>query len=120
MYKKNFDRRVQHTPVLELNDTVRLNKTPTAKHKKEGKTLAEDPSLRLRPKKSGSYCMVRSAPYTATVDVDGLHIVVAVDRGMLAKAANEVRQDTEEVSVETSQPRNQQRATTEKATLQKQ
>lgn len=102
VYKAKFSRRVKHTQAFEINDAANLNKTPTSNLRKEDTTLAPDPSVKLRPMKSGQYRVVRSTLHTVPIDVDGLHNVVAADKITLVKAANEEEQDTGELSDETS------------------
>lgn len=81
-----------------MNDAVYLNKLLTAIRRKDDTVLAPDASVKLRPKKSGPYCVVLSKPRTVIIDVHGIHNVVAVDRITFAKAANEEGQNTKKVS----------------------
>lgn len=50
--------------------------------------MASVPSVKLRPKKSGPYSVLRSMPHMVTIDVGGLHNVATVDRVTFAKAAD--------------------------------
>lgn len=64
--------------------------------------MAPDVSLKLKPKKSGRYHLMGSATNAVTIDVDGLRNVVAGDRIMLEKGANEGGHHKEAVSVDMS------------------
>lgn len=73
-----------------------------SKHRKDDPTLAADPLAKLRSKNSIPNSVVRSTPYTVTINVEELHNVVAVDGVTIAKVANKRGEEVEEVCIETS------------------
>lgn len=75
------------------DDMVYVKNPSTQKRRLEEQTSKEASSLKLRPKKSGTYRVVRSAPHTVTIDISGLHNVVTVERVTLAQAAREEGQE---------------------------
>lgn len=64
-------------------------------------TLAEDPSVRSGQRKSAPYCVVQLKPHTMSISVDRIHNGAAVDRVLLANAANGGGQQTEKLIDET-------------------
>lgn len=88
-----FDRRVKHTRNFSVDYMVLADRSPAPKRRRELASAEEDPSVKLRPRKSGPYRVVRPVPHTVTVGIDGLHNVAAIDRVTLSQASQKVNQD---------------------------
>lgn len=90
IYKLKFNRRVRHTPRFSVDDLVYASNPPAPKYRQRLTFAGEDPSVKLRLKKVGPYRVAQATPHTVTINIDGLHKVVAVDQVTLSQAAQNV------------------------------
>lgn len=70
--KPNFNQRAIYTRQLTMNYRVYVDKPPVPTLRQVMRSRIDDPSVRLQPKKSGPYQVVRAASHTKTINLDGL------------------------------------------------
>lgn len=92
-YKLNFNRRVRYTRQLTADDIVYVVNPLVSKPCQNMTSTVEDPSFKLRLTKSEPYRVVQATPHTVTINIYGLHNIVAIDRVALSQAALEINQD---------------------------
>lgn len=73
---------------------VYVDSPPVPKRRQGMTSKLEDPSVKLRLKNSGPYKMVRARLHTMTIEIDGVHSVVAIDQLTLSIVAPKFIQDT--------------------------
>lgn len=81
---RHFCKHLCQRPVLCKENFVYIDSLPPFKEIKLG-TSDNDPSRKLQPKKNGLYPVIKLYSHTLTVEINGIHNVVSVDRVALAK-----------------------------------
>lgn len=95
-YKLHFDRSVRHTRQFSVNDMVYVDDQQEPKLLQGLTSAGEDASVKVRPKMSKSYQVVHATLHMVTIDIDGVHKIVAINLVTLSQAAQEVYQDASE------------------------
>lgn len=86
--------------MFNVNYMVYFDNSPAPKRRQQMTSTVEDPSFKLRPMKSGLHRVVLATPHTETINIDGLHNIVAIDRVTLSQAAQEINRDASERNCE--------------------
>lgn len=94
-YKIDLDCRAKHRRSFKTDDLVYIDNPPMQRRRQQKKTSTENQSVKLRLKKAGPYRVGRATPHMVTVDIDGLHKFVRIDRVTLARVVYEDGRDAE-------------------------
>lgn len=79
------------TKGYQARNCLYVDNTPIVRRSRaEESPNRQDHSVKLRPKKAGPFKAIRATVHTVTVDVDGLHHVVSIDRVSMARRFEEV------------------------------
>lgn len=84
-YNKHIAKKVEHLKRFESRDWVYIDEPPRKERSKREKISTGDPSAKLKPKKMGPYKVIRSTKHPMTVNIDGLHDVLLINRIFLAQ-----------------------------------
>ena len=84
-YKRYFDQKVRHTPSYQQGQMVYVDLpdprlSTTGKKSSESEKLAKRKRYKLMFKKTGPFKIVATDSHTVTIDEDGLHNTVSIDR----------------------------------------
>lgn len=94
LFEQCFNMKVRQRSIFCERDWIFIDKPPNSMKEKTD-VVAQDPSMNLVPRKDGPFRVLQVGNHMVTVNVNGIRIVISINRTTLARTAKKAMQATE-------------------------